>query len=310
MPKLLFTTSSFDLNNFREREAVERAGFELVLNPHGKRLTEEQVSGFLKDDVVGIVAGLEPLTQAVLAGANGLKVIARCGIGMDNVDLGAAEQLGISVFNTPDAPTRAVAELTLAHMLSLARRVAQSDRALRAGKWQPLMGSLLSFQTVGLVGFGRIGKTVGRMLSGLGPRLLVYDAAPVTWTHECMRVVSLKELLSGSDIVSLHVPYQADTHHIIDEAALARMKPGALLINAARGGLIDETALLAALKSRHLGGVALDCFESEPYSGPLLECDNVQATAHMGSYAREARAVMEAEACDALMRGLRQHSLL
>lgn len=310
MPKLLFTTSSFDLANFRERDVAERAGYELVLNPYGKRLTEEQITRFLCDDVVGIVAGLEPLNHAVLGSAQALKVIARCGIGMDNVDLGAAQKLGISVFCTPDAPTQAVAELTLAHLLALVRRVSESDRALRQGRWQPLMGSLLSRQTVGIVGFGRIGKSVGRMLTAFGPRLLVYDAAPVTWAHESLRVVPLKELLAQSDIVTLHVPYMADTHHLIDAAALALMKPGALLVNAARGGLVDEAALLAALESGRLGGAALDCFESEPYSGPLMAFDNVQVTAHMGSYAREARAVMEAEACDALMRGLRQHSLL
>lgn len=311
MAKLLFTTSSFDLGNFRERAAAERAGYELVLNPYGKRLTEEQAAELLADDVVGVVAGVEPLTAAVLRRARSLKVIARCGIGLDNVDMQVAATLGISVFCTPDAPTRSVAELTLAHILSLTRRVAESDRAIRRGRWQPLMGALLSRQTVGIVGCGRIGRTVARMLSAFEARLLIYDAAPGSdMVPPSAQFVSLESLLAQSDIVTLHIPYSAETHHLIDAAALSRMKPTAVLVNVARGGLVDESALFEALSAGRLAGAGVDCFEVEPYSGPLAQCEQVQMTAHMGSYAREARALMEAEACDALMVGLRQHGLL
>ena len=133
MSKILFTTSSFDLNNFAEIETLKSNGFELVLNPLKKRLNDVQIKNLLEVDVVGIVAGLEPLTEDVLRGAKGLKVISRCGIGLDNVDLKTASELGISVFNTPDAPTRAVAELTLSHILSLSRRIVEADRSVRAG---------------------------------------------------------------------------------------------------------------------------------------------------------------------------------
>lgn len=144
MPKILFTTSSFDLDNFEVKAELEQKGYDFLVNPYGKRLTEDQVNELLTDDVIAMVAGLEPLTRRVLENAKGLKVIARCGIGMDNVDLVAAKDIGISVFNTPDAPTRAVAELTLAHILSLCRRIPESDAGLRSGKWSPLMGRLLS----------------------------------------------------------------------------------------------------------------------------------------------------------------------
>ena len=144
MPKILFTTSSFDLNNFEAREELSNKGYHFLVNPYQKRLTEDQVDELLTDDVVGMVAGLEPLTRRVLENAKGLKVIARCGIGMDNVNLIAAKEMGISVFNTPDAPTRAVAELTLAHILSLCRRITESDANLRNSKWSPLMGRLLA----------------------------------------------------------------------------------------------------------------------------------------------------------------------
>ena len=307
--KLLFTTSSFDLKNFADRSAVEAAGFELILNPLGKRLTESQVVELLDDQVVGMVAGIEPMTESVLRGAQSLKVISRCGIGLDNVDLEAAKKLVISVFNTPDAPTRSVAELTLAYILSLARRVAESDRAIRMGKWQAMMGSLLARQTVGVIGYGRIGKMVTHLLQAFDARVLVHDEIAVA-PEQGVELVSLETLLMGSDIVTLHIPYSPSTRHLINAKHLALMKPSALLVNVARGGLIDETALFAALLEKRLAGAALDCFEVEPYLGPLIDCEGVQMTAHMGSYAREARAMMEQEACANLVEGLRHHGLV
>lgn len=309
MQKLLFTTSSFDLENFAERTVVEAAGFELILNPFGKRLTESQAVELLDDQVVGMVAGIEPLTESVLRGARSLKVISRCGIGLDNVDLKAAKELGISVFNTPDAPTRSVAELTLAHIMSLVRRISESDRAIRMGKWQAMMGSLFTKQTVGVIGFGRIGRMVTQLLRALDARVLVHDEmAPAP--EQGVEPVSLEVLLRDSDIVTLHIPYSSSTHHLINAERLALMKPSALLVNMARGGLIDETALFAALQEKRLAGAALDCFEAEPYSGSLISCESVQMTAHMGSYAREARSMMEQEACVNLVGGLRYHGLI
>ena len=308
MPKVLFTTSSFDLNNFKEIDLLNSLGFESVINPYGKRLTEDQVAGLLDEDVVGMVAGLEPLTDRVLRGAKGLKVISRCGIGIDNVDTNAVGDLGIALYNTPDAPTRAVAELTLAHILSLSRRISESDRMVRNGEWQSLMGSLLSRQTVGLIGFGRIGKMVKGLLEAFGTEVIFYDK--YYKSDGQLESLSLNELLSLSDIVSVHVPYDTETHHIINADSIRLMKPGAVLINVARGGLIDEKALLEALKSGKLSGAALDCFETEPYDGPLTKLKNVQISAHMGSYAKEARSMMETEACKWLMEGLRKQGII
>lgn len=309
MQKLIFTTSSFNFNNLVEIDAIENAGYELVLNPYGKRLTELQIAELLDDHVVGMVAGVEPLTETVLKNARSLKVISRCGIGMDNVDMETARSLNISVFNTPDAPTISVAELTLAHIQALTHRITECDRSIRQGKWKALMGCLLARQTVGVVGFGRIGRAVTRMLLAFGARVLVYDTRSIE-TDKGIELVSLAELLSQSDIVTLHVPYSEDNHHLINRERLALMKASALLINVARGGLIDENALYSALQENRLGGAALDCFEQEPYTGPLLECENIQMTAHMGSYAREARDMMEQEAGSNLVRGLRFHGLL
>lgn len=305
MPRILFTTSSFDLTNFEAKAELEKKGYDFLVNPYGKRLTEDQVDELLTDDVVAMVAGLEPLTRHVLENAKGLKVIARCGIGMDNVDLVAAREIGISVFNTPDAPTRAVAELTVAHILSLCRRIPESDAGLRNGKWKPLMGRLLSRQTVGIVGFGRIGKMVAQLLKGFGCSMLVYEPNPVSMV-DYVTSVSLDELLQESDLVTLHLPYMSQTHHLIDQSRLDQMKSNALLINVARGGLIDEAALLKTMEVKKIGGVALDCFEEEPYNGPLLSLPNIQVTAHMGSYALEARSMMESEACTLMVNGLKE----
>ena len=308
MPKILFTTSSFDLNNFKEHDLLESLGFDIILNPFKKRLTEDQIVDLLDEEVVGIVAGLEPLNEKVLRGAKGLKVISRCGIGLDNVDLKVASELGVTVFNTPDAPTRAVAELTISHILSLSRRIVEADRLVRIGTWQPLMGSLISEQTIGLIGYGRIGKMVASLLLNFGAKVIVHDKFYVEESHT--KSVSLQELLKESDIVSLHLPYNSENHHFINSSNLKLMKKGSLLINIARGGLVDELALLSEIESGRLGGAALDCFEIEPYNGPLTKCPNVQISAHMGSYAKESRSMQETEACVGLLKGLRLHGLV
>lgn len=307
--KIIFTTSTFDLSNLSEREQLESKGFELIVNPFGKRLTEDLVSALLTDDVVAMVAGVEPLTRGVINKAKSLKVISRCGIGLDSVDLEAANEAGITVLNTPDAPTRAVAELTIAHILSMLRRIPESDKLIKAGQWQPLMGSLLNKQTVGIIGYGRIGKMVASFLKPFGPKILAYDPV-IQSNHDGIEMVTLDKLLFESDVVTLHIPYSQQNHHIINEEAIKKMKQNAFLVNIARGGLIDESDLVKALTENRLSGVSLDCFEEEPYTGPLLNFNNVQITAHMGSYAKEARMMMETEACVNLVMGLKKHGLL
>lgn len=309
MPKLLFTTSSFNLDNFHDRSLIEKAGFEFVFNPYARRLTEGEISSLMDEDVVGMVAGTEPLTQSVINKAKSLKVISRCGIGLDNVDLRAANEQGISVYNTPNAPIAAVAELTVGHIFSLARRIVESDRNVHSEKWKPIMGRLVSHQTIGLLGFGRVGKAVAQRLSALGAKILAYDKIEMS-TKLDVQLVGFEQLIKESDIISLHLPYEPSTHHIIDAHALRQIKPTAQIINVSRGGLIDEIALASALKEKRLAGAALDCFEQEPYFGPLLSFDNVQITAHMGSYAQETRAIMEAESCVSLVDGLRKHGLI
>jgi D-3-phosphoglycerate dehydrogenase len=306
--KVLITTSSFSLGNFAQAKSLHDAGVSIEVNPHGRRLSEDEVAQLVATDVIAILAGLEPLTDRVLSNAKSLRVIARCGTGLDSVDLQAASRLGIDVFNTPDAPTQAVAELTIAHMLNSLRHISTTDSNMRSGKWTPTMGSLLATKTVGLVGVGRIGSAVAKLAQAFGARVIGFD--PVVSSHNSVELLSLDEVLDQSDIVSLHVPINDQTHHILNASAISRMKPGSIVVNVSRGGLIDESALHDALKSQHLSGAALDCFEDEPYSGPLLQIPGVHVTAHMGSYARETRDLMEVEASTNLVNGLRKRGLI
>jgi D-3-phosphoglycerate dehydrogenase len=306
--KVLITTSSFSLGNFAQAKSLHDAGISLEMNPHGRRLSEDEVAELVATDVIAILAGLEPLTDRVLSNAKSLRVIARCGTGLDSVDLLAASRLGIDVFNTPDAPTQAVAELTIAHMLNSLRHISTTDSNMRSGKWTPTMGSLLATKTVGLIGVGRIGSAVAKLAQAFGARVIGFD--PVVNSHNSVELLSLDEVLNQSDIVSLHVPINDQTHHIVNASAISRMKPGSIVVNVSRGGLIDESALHDALKSQHLSGAALDCFEDEPYSGPLLQIPGVHVTAHMGSYARETRDLMEVEASTNLVNGLRKRGLI
>ena len=308
MSKVLITTSSFSLGNFAQAKSLHDAGISIEVNPHGRRLSEDEVAELVATDVIAILAGLEPLTDRVLSNAKSLRVIARCGTGLDSVDLQAASRLGIDVFNTPDAPTQAVAELTIAHMLNSLRHISTTDSNMRSGKWTPTMGSLLATKTVGLIGVGRIGSAVAKLAQAFGARVIGFD--PVVSSHNSVELLSLDEVLNQADIVSLHVPIDDQTHHILNANTISRMKPGSIVVNVSRGGLIDESALHDALKSQHLSGAALDCFEDEPYSGPLLQIPGVHVTAHMGSYARETRDLMEVEASTNLVSGLRKRGLI
>ena len=305
--QVLITTSTFNLDNFKQLELLNKAQIEVKLNPFATRLTEDQAIDLLGTNTIGLIAGLEPLTEKVLTSAKSLKVIARVGTGLDSVDLVAAKKLGITVLNTPDAPTQAVAELTLGHILGLLRNIPVADRQIRNGVWKGLMGSLLQTKTVGIVGFGRIGKRVAALLSAFGAKVIISDELATSTEY---LNVGLNELCAKSDVITLHLPYNDLTHHLINEKQLNLMKKGSYFVNISRGGLVDEDALLAALKSGRIVGAALDCFEHEPYDGELRNFDNVQITAHMGSYARETRDLMEREASQLLVDAFKEIKLL
>jgi D-3-phosphoglycerate dehydrogenase len=301
MTNVFISTSSFGEYDATPLKMLQDAGMNVRLNPYKRQLTQEECVSLYKD-IDGLIAGTEPLTAEVLTAAGSLKVISRCGTGLDNVDLEAAGQLGIKVFNTPDAPTLAVAELTVGLMLALLRHVPQMDREIRIGKWQKRMGNLIRGKTIGIIGFGRIGQKVGELARVLGAQVVYCDPAVNKTGYKKM---PLNELLAQADIVTLHLSGGGKGAPLLGDKELRRMKPGARLINCARGGVIDEEALYTALQEGRLAGVGLDVFGREPYSGALSKLDNVILTPHIGSYAVESRVAMEIEAVKNLFKGIK-----
>ncbi|OGX04580.1 MAG: hydroxyacid dehydrogenase [Omnitrophica bacterium RIFCSPLOWO2_12_FULL_50_11] len=303
MAKILVSSASFDLENNAALMSLKKSGFEILMNPYSRVLSEDEVLALVQDGVVGMIADLEPLTRRVLAASKCLKVISRLGTGLDNIDLNAIEEYQIQTYTTPEAPVQAVAELTLALILSVLRRVTEADRDLKSGRWKPLMGRLLSHRNVGVIGYGRIGKRVAELLRAFGAKVLVTDKQPVDTEGE-IEYCSFEEIISNSDVLTLHVPYDSSTHRLITRQVLEKMKGGSILINTSRGKVVDEEALYEVLVSGHLAGAGLDTFATEPYSGPLMSLSQVVLTPHMGSYALETRKQMEREAAENLVKGL------
>lgn len=300
---ILITTSTFARYDETIASDIENNNLSYICNPFQRKLTENELLELvIQHDPIGIIAGVEPITKKVLKAAKNLKTISRAGIGVDSVDLTAAQELGITVRNTPDAPTQAVAELTLGLILTLLRKIHVADKNIREGKWYRPNGFLLSEKVIGIVGCGRIGKRLARLLKGFNCKAIGYD--PVKIETDDLISVSIDQLLAESDIISLHLPYRKDTHHFIDAGKITMMKKGSFLINASRGGLVDENAVYSALLSGHLNGLGMDCFENEPYNGNLIKMENTVLTSHIGSYARESRIAMERHAVDNLLKEL------
>ncbi len=262
-------------------------------------------------DFDALIAGTEPITKTVMARANRLKLISRVGIGLDSVDLLEAERRGIRVSYTPDAPAPAVAELTIALMLSLLRGVHIANLQLHSGKWQRIFGRRIAEVTVGIIGVGRIGARVLRRIPGFGmPRVLANDINPQLKFDPNLKIewVGKEEIYRQADLISLHVPLTPHTKNMIGREQLMMMKPDAMLINCARGGIVNEADLASVMASGHLGGAAIDVFEHEPYSGELCGIERCLLTAHMGSMSVDCRTRMEIEATEEAVRFLRNGS--
>ncbi len=309
MNTLVISTSSFDTDNNPPLQHLQKSGMSIVTNPHRRKLAEDEIIALLQGGAIGLIAGIEPLTRRVFEAAPQLRVISRCGAGLDSVDLAAAKQHGITVLNTPEAPAQAVAELTLAYILTLLRQISTIDTAVRNGEWPRTQGRLLAAQTVGVIGLGHIGRRVARLCQAFEATVIAHDPF-VQQAPDGITLMPLPQLLASADIVTLHVPYSTELHHLLDAKAFAAMKPEAIVINAARGGLVDEAALATALTTDTIAAAALDVFEQEPYHGPLTACHNTILTSHIGSLARESRQRMEIEAAENLLQGLRQNSLI
>ena len=312
MPKkLLVTTSSFARGNEALLEEIVAKGFETILNPYGRKLTASELDNLLiEHEPIGLIAGVEPITSDILKNASEyLRVISRVGVGWDNVDHDAAAKFGVKVFRTPDAVTRAVVELTIGFFLDLARHVSLHDRNLRSGKWQKKMGTLIQGKTLSVIGCGRIGRGVCSAMRDLGCKVQALDPChDVAW-HEKNNIPlmdTIDEVFRTSDLISIHTSMPKDSQCLITKKHFGIAKPNLLLINLARGGIVDEEALADALRNNRIAGAALDVFKQEPYCGPLSELDNVILTPHIGSYAKESRQLMEEEAVENLLKGLEE----
>ena len=251
-----------------------------------------------------IVAGVEPYDSPTLQALPELQCIVRCGVGVDSIDLECARTRGVAVLNTPDAPTPAVAELALTLFLALSRNLRAQANSVAARKWQRLEAHLLSGRTVGLIGFGRIGRRVAALCKPFGARVIVADPAAEASAAAAAEVelVTLERLLAEADVVSLHASRAGAAPLQLGARELAAMKRGAVLVNVARGGMVDEAALAEHLRSGHLAGAALDVFAEEPYSGPLCDFENVILTPHSATLTVETRATMELECIDKALR--------
>src|SRR5215831_20917927 len=270
----------------------------LKAEPDWTVITPEQLDGKLPPALVDadalIVRSAVDVTAEVLRGAKKLRVIGRAGVGVDNIDLDAATKAGIAVMNTPGANAVAVAEHTLALMLALARHISRADSSTRAGKWEKksLQGSELKGKTLGIIGLGRIGMEVARRARAFEMKLIAHDpfvAAPVA-RELGIDLAGLDQVYAAADYLTLHVGLTPQTEGMINGPALAKMKKGLRLINCARGELVDEAALAAALASKQVGGAALDVFAEEPpKNSSLLALDNIIATPHIAGSTNEAQ---------------------
>ena len=287
-PAVLITSSVVE-RVAEARAYLTRHGFQVLDNPWGARIERAALaSRLLETDV--LIVGTQRLDEELLRGAPRLRVVVKAGAGLDNVDVAAAERRGIRVSATPGANAQAVADYTFGLLLAAARRIVVADRSVRTGEWGRYVGVDVHGKVLGVVGLGAIGRGVVRRARGFDMQVVAHDVVydeEFLHRHE-VRPASLDALLETADFVTLHVPLTTETHHLIDAERLRRMKPTAILVNTARGGLVDEQALYEALVQGRLAGAALDVFEQEPpAASPLLNLDNVVVSPHNASYTVE-----------------------
>ncbi len=301
---ILATTSSFAKESPDLVELMKRKELKVIFNPLGRKLNEKELRGLLQQyKPIGLLAGIESITRSILQEAKDhLLVISRVGVGWDNVDREAAEELGMKVFRTAGVLNQAVAELTIGMILSALRAIPFQDRQVRSGVWKKGMGRLLQDKVVGVIGFGDIGRHVGKLITAFGANVIYYDPIPkdVPWASP----VTMRDLLARADIITLHA---SGSELILGEKEIHTLcKKGVIIVNTARGGLLDEQALCEGLQSGQVACACLDVFENEPYEGPLAKLENVNLTPHIGSYASEARIRMEEMAVENLVKGLEE----
>lgn len=292
--KVAVGASSFSQSSDKALRLLEDKGIEVVKNPYGRKLTVEETIRHLQG-AEGLLAGLELLNDEVLSKAPSLKAIARIGVGMDNVDMEAVKRRRIALSNTPDAPTEAVAEMTVAALLTIAHKLIQCNEEMHCHIWKKQIGFSLKNLNVLLIGYGRIGKRVEQMLNVFGSHVTAYDEYLAGYDTD------FGQKLAQADVVSLHA---SGNKEILSPERFGQMKHGVVVLNSARGGLINEQALVDALENGTVSYFWGDVFWREPYEGKLQDMENAILTPHIATYNSYCREMMEVEAAENLLRDL------
>jgi D-3-phosphoglycerate dehydrogenase len=314
MKDIFVSTFPFARVNQQPLDLIKESGFSYLLNPFHKKPNENQLLE-LGRDFKTIIAGTEDLEEYVKSN-NNLRFISRVGVGLDSVPLKLCKEKNIKVSYTPNAVTYAVAEMTLGLMISLSRKLFLADKMTREGDWSRHQGKSLPESTIGIIGFGRIGKEVARLLQAFSVKeILVHDIVPVDLTQfqklsYAIKKCSLEELLSLSDIVTVHVSKNKKTENLINVQNLSLMSKDSYLINTSRGGIVNENDLFESLVNKKILGAALDVFSNEPYHGKLTTLENVILTQHMGSCSDLCRKTMELQATLEVIRFLKGEPLM
>ncbi len=308
------TTYPFGTCNKLTRDILQKTGWDVRYNPYKRRLKPTEVKD-LVTDAYGIIAGTEPYTKEIIDSCKNLKVLSRVGVGFENVDIEACHKRGIIVTYTPEAPVQGVAELTMCQILNLLRGVLISNNSVRDKEWNRYIGFLISEVKIGILGVGRIGGRLAKMLQPFAPQLYGCDIAINKQLGEQYNInwLSHDELFKTCDVITVHVPLNDENFHLVGTKEFEKMQPGSFFINLSRGPVVDEVALIKHLESGHLSGAALDVFEQEPYIGRLTEFNNVVLTAHIGASARHTRFLMElgaAEDCVRVLSGLTPYDVI
>ncbi|WP_342471566.1 phosphoglycerate dehydrogenase [Metasolibacillus sp. FSL H7-0170] len=294
MPKILITPKSFQKYKERPIEMLTAMGYDVIENNTGKTFTEEQLLSFENQDIAGIIVGVDPLTENVLKNLPNLKAISKYGVGMDNIDLDAAASLGIKVDNARDTNNISVCELAIALMFECARKLSSTIKGVKDFGWNRSIGIELTGKHLVIVGGGKIGKEVAKRAKGLAMEVTIYD--PYMQDEQFLQeyqigyATDFAEIIQQADIVSLHLPATPETKHLMNATIFEKMKPSAILINTARGELVDEQALLNALVQGEIAVAAQDVYSVEPpeVGDALVQLNNFILTPHIGAYTEEA----------------------
>jgi D-3-phosphoglycerate dehydrogenase / 2-oxoglutarate reductase len=309
---ILIATYPFGLCGDKPVKLLEKTGWDLHYSFSGRRLQGNEVRDMLQD-MDAVIAGTEPYDRETIEKADKLKVISRVGIGLDNIDFEACLKQGIKVANTPEAPSDAVADLTVAQIVNLLRSIHISNQSVKNGIWKRITGDSIRQIKIGILGVGRIGGRVINRLQPFGANIIacdtndkVIDRYRVKQRYKDITWVDKDTLFKESDLISIHIPLNDKNYHFVGLSELSAMKKGSYLINTSRGSVVNEKDLESCLINKHLDGAALDVFEKEPYDGCMINMENVLLTAHLSSSDKLSRYLMElgaVENCIKLLNG-------